>query len=99
MKPPETDRLGARMRRDLTFMRDPQHWPRWPLLPLKLRNGVMQDERFCGLLFDEQRPIVYFGNLFMLPEATGQAWQDVLRGFKRREYASFEELVDDYTVD
>lgn len=80
-----------RMARDLAFMQDPDKWPRYPALPLKLREGDFNDARFCGLLFDQRGPIVYFGNVHCIPDDIGS--------MERREYPTFEALAADYTVD
>jgi hypothetical protein len=96
----ENERLDLeRKRRDLAFMRNPLDWPKWPLLPLKLRDGSGHEVRFCGLLFADEKPVVYFGNVYALPKADGQTWRDVLSEFEFTEYETFEDLVAEYTID
>lgn len=82
----------ARLERDLAFMRDPDRWPRYPRLPLKRREGDsdLSDPHALALLIADGRPIIYFGNVFA---TSGTA------DLERREYASFEALAADYTVD
>jgi hypothetical protein len=92
------DRL-ARLERDLMMMRSCLDWPRWPLLPVKLRDGDFQDPQFCGLLFADGQPIVYLGNLFHLPGANGETWRQVMNAMQRREYPTLHALAADYTVD
>lgn len=81
----------ALLSRDLAFMQTPEHWPRYPRLPLKRRNGVdLGDPHALALLIADGNPIVYFGNLH-----STAATADM----ERRVYTSFQALAADYTVD
>lgn len=52
--------LAERRKQDNEMMAGPDHWPRWPVLPLK---------RYCtdgpefGFLWADSRPRVYIGNV------------------------------------
>ena len=81
----------ALLRRDLDFMQAPEHWPRYPRLPLKRRGGVdLGDPHALALLVADGNPIVYFGNLHSTAP---------IAEMQRRVYPSFEALAADYTVD
>jgi hypothetical protein len=98
----EGEARAASMARDLKFIQVPLQWPHWPILPLKLRDGHILDKEFAALLFAADIPLIYFANLFDLPTreaAGGKSWGDILGAFTTREYASFEALLADYTVD
>lgn len=98
----EQEAIAARKARDLAFIRNPEDWPRWPVLPLKLRDGDVFDKNFAALLFASGTPVIYFANLFDLPtgeRGEGKTWANVLSVFELRIYPSFEALVEEYTVD
>lgn len=75
--------------RDIEMMTHPGRWPIWPRLPLKRSGDWGSDDDLMGCLVEERlgepiRPTVYLGVVFgeLDPE-------------RKKEYASFEELLDD----
>ncbi len=80
-----------RRARDLAMIKNPDTWPRWPHLPLKLRNGDSSSPHFCGVMLDnrEHRLTVFISNIFggKLSEA------------EKRQFPSLDALIDEYTVD
>lgn len=94
--------MTERLQRDIAFMQEPGKWPRWPLLPLRLRSGGdMMDEKFCAFQFADGRPVIYFGVIYMIPSGGDHpvTWGQKLSSFKSKEYASFEDLAAEYMVD
>lgn len=87
------------IQRDVEMMQSPREWSRWPFLPLTRIAGQLGDRDYCGFLFADGRPVVYTGVIFMISGEKGQTWEDVLRPYERREYASFEVLAAEYRVD
>lgn len=91
---------NQRLARDLAFIKCPSSWPRWPLLPLKSRKLPMSDPNALAFMLPETQPRIYFGIIFMLPEMKDdQTMEDWLKSLKRRDFASFEELLAEYRVD
>ena len=68
----------------LEFMRDPNEWPTWPVLPVK-RRGSMD----VGLMLEGQgnkaAPIVYLTNLFIRD----------FENCEQKKYEDLEGVVDD----
>jgi hypothetical protein len=88
------------LNRDLAMMQSPSDWPRWPLLPLVRRTGSWSDPDNTAFQVADGRPVIYFGNILMLPKAEkGMTMADWLKAFKQREFTSFEELAAEYCVD
>jgi hypothetical protein len=99
------------MAKDRDFMDRGLYWPRYPILPVKLRNGNTSSKYFCGFVFGyvEVKPIVYFGNIFELNSiqhkiqeetSTKQVtWQQILATMESKTYSSLDELVKEYRVD
>jgi hypothetical protein len=82
-------------------MRTPGEWPRWPLLPLTRRSGgTFCDPQYCAFLFSDDRPVIYFAVIYMLPKSDAtKTWDEVLGTIDKKEYPSFEALADEYKVD
>lgn len=85
------------------FLKEPRIWPRWPVLPLKLRNGEFSDPKFCGLMHEAYPTRVYFVNMFMLAdrarELKAKLWSDILDTIEYKEYPSPSALLADYKID
>ena len=90
---------------DLEFIQSPMEWPRWPVLPLVKLN----DARFtCGMLLAGE-PVVYVGiYMFDTPDIADKlraegnehpTWRDVLKGAKRIEYVSYEDVLKEWRID
>jgi hypothetical protein len=79
---------------ELDFLRNPDQWPNWPLLPIK-RYGAPGDPPECALLDSigapEPKVRVVFVNMFQLRELT-HAERQALRV---EVYDSAEALLDD----
>jgi hypothetical protein len=94
--------------RDRKMMHNPVDWPRWPILPLKPRDGMYQGIE-CGFLLNEAKPTVYLGYIYALDaiykqvvEETGDkhvTWDKIVAKLNKREFASWDDLLDVYTVD
>jgi hypothetical protein len=84
---------------ELSFIRNPAEWPRWPALPVVLRERT-PDGLLCGLVIAGQGPVVIVrANLFEIAERPGETWQEKLKGFDRWTYDSFEELIQKWRID
>lgn len=80
---------------DLKMMKEPQHWPYWPTLPVKryLKNYNMQ----CGFMYAHDKPIVYLHNI-RDPEINGKKLY--LNELKQEKYDTYESLLaDGWVVD
>ena len=77
--------------KDLAFARNPDNWPRWPLLPLKRINMQFKDDDF-GYLFHpsrgEPKPVVRVGCIFMANTSDPEL-----------AYESLEKLFEEWRVD
>lgn len=71
----------------LKFMRDPNEWPRWPLLPMK-RRGARGQFPDCGFLVTGQGPVIHRAAIYQVE--VGTRWDS----FSREMYESFERLYD-----
>ena len=76
---------------DLEMMKQPDYWPRWPLLPVKRR--VKHSSPDTGLLFANGKPIIYTVNMFQLDDLPGKTWGEKLANGEKIEFTSFEEMV------
>jgi hypothetical protein len=77
-----------RLERDRKMVASPDRWPRWPFLPMKLRNGEwFTNAQGTGWLHDDDpiQPVIHFS---LLGEDGG-----------KREFATMEDLLAVYTVD
>ena len=82
---------------DLHFIKRPNHWPRWPVLPVVFRDSK---DLQTGLVFADKKPVVYLEcNLFALNAVPGKTWDAKLKQFKTKEYPSFNELLDEWRID
>lgn len=46
---------------DVEFMKDPDKWPYWPVLPLK---RYVNNNLECGLIFASGEPKIFLTNVF-----------------------------------
>lgn len=88
---------------ELAFIKDPDKWPQWPLLPMKNRNRGWGDPLHTGLLLDwgkldktDIRPTVVIANLFMfdphsVPGLLGET-ECTQPPYTVEEYKSFEDM-------
>lgn len=83
-------RDADRIERDvnLEFMRDPDKWPLWPILPLKRRSNIAGIPPETGFMAGGWPGIVYRGNLHEVK--TGMNLND---HFSRSEFLSLEAVV------
>ena len=83
------------------FIKHSDEWPKWPTLPMKLRNGNVHDKNFCGFIFDDGQAIIYLANLFHLADTVkGPAtWKEVLSTLPSKKYDNFDELLKEYRID
>jgi hypothetical protein len=109
----EAELLAERIERDRQMIRNPGDWPRWPVLPLKLRTGDAHDPQWCGFLlnydFTKVKPTIYFGNIFCLARVACKVrkathedqvmWSQVTETMDSREFADIDALLALYTID
>jgi hypothetical protein len=77
------------MMRTHEMVDNPQHWPKWPVLPLKRRKGDLGHGDYLGFLVDTgPSPIyqVYIGCMFLPPT-------------NMEIYTTLDELLDVWEVD
>jgi hypothetical protein len=73
----------------IRFMEDIDHWPKWPVLPVKRRT---KNDTEIGILWAEKKPIIYLVNMYNIPPDLTKAPQI--------SYESFQALVfDGWVVD
>ena len=77
----------------LDFLKDPDRWPLWPLLPIKRSRPKQGPE--CALMFASGKPEVIFGDLYALDSRPGESYSEKFAGLQRKEYPTFEAMVAD----
>lgn len=79
---------------DLTLMKDPTLWARWPILPVKKipDNGEMPE---FGFLLATGKPIVYIKNMYDLQDMGITTVKDVMEKVEGKEYPNFKGIIDD----
>jgi hypothetical protein len=84
--------LEERAKQDREMMSSPDHWPRWPVLPLKrVRDGQME----CAFLWADSRPRVYLSDVISFSNNRRS-----LSEVEHKDYATLRELIEDgWTVD
>lgn len=89
---------------DLWFLKHPMEWPRWPMLPLKRRNGAkFSDDFYCGLFvhgLGNGGFRVYKLNMFHLPNSPLiKTWDDAVKHIKFEHYETPEALIAEWKID
>lgn len=87
----QIEREAALRAKERMFVVTPDEWPRWPILPLVMRNS--SDPNDVGFLFAGEESRVYVGNIYGLNAETD------LSTYKRIDYASFDDLLEIWRVD
>jgi len=77
---------------DVAMMKNPDAWPCWPVLPVKLYSKPDNFPK-CGFLFADGKPAIYMTNLYALDDRPGTTYKEKLEGVERVEFSSFEEMV------
>jgi len=79
--------------RDVSMIKDPNMWPRWPALPMKKLLGRQIK---CGYIIDDgKKPDIIIGSIFDIPRDP-----ILLKALPREEYDSAEEVsADGWRVD
>lgn len=97
-----------RIRRDREFLDHSLRWPRWPVLPMKLRNGDATSPQFCGFVYGhvDVEPVIYFGNIFGFSKVVDKLKKELGKGnityselLTVFPYDSLDDLVQEYRVD
>jgi hypothetical protein len=86
--------------RDADFVRAPDEWPVWPLLPVKRRSKSPLDvDHFTGFLLAERAPPykVYLGSIYAIRGA--KTWAEATTGMLAEEFASLDQLIKEWKVD
>lgn len=78
---------------DEQFISDPNHWPRWPLLPLISKDG----KQTPGLLFADNTPTVFVG-VYLWQLKAGNL-SDQLKDCERKTYPNFQHLLGEWRID
>jgi hypothetical protein len=82
---------------DAAFMRDPDNWPRWPVLPVVERH-TSGGTRRVGLMRESGTPEVYVGvNLNDL--VTGNLADQLAKATEVKSYDTFESCALEWRVD
>lgn len=95
---------------DLDVMDRPLDWPKWPVLPLKLRDFTTETTECHGFLYafhGQPKSTVYIGTLSQTVKVANELaetgrkilWEEVLTHFKKRDFRDMAELASVYTVD
>jgi hypothetical protein len=121
MKNPTTSRRSKtapgressdRLERDRKFILEAGEWPKWPVLPLKRRDGDAAASDRCAFLlngFDRERPVVYLALIYHCDrvatkimdetKAKSVTWEEIVERLPSRQFDSLEALLGYYTVD
>lgn len=95
-------RLAAERRaEELAFIKNPENWPRWPVLPVVARKPAGLLEQRCGLVHASDLTKVYFVNMFALAsrEPKPATWAEAFAGVETKSFPDVEGLLDEYRVD
>ena len=89
-------------REELSLCSDSTEWGMWPVLPLRRRSSLdrsITDLQMTdlGFLFHNQGPVVYLGNIYMIPR--GASGAPVLKRLRREEFSSMDSLLREWKVD
>lgn len=98
---------------DIRFFQKPNNWPRWPMLPLKKRNGKHHEPEFFAVALEQSTPPfeIHTGpSMYRLPELSDElkkegvahpTWRQVFdkAGARKIEYATLEELFQIWEID
>lgn len=96
----KNNQAQSRLVLDRKFVSDPEEWPRWPLLPVKRRDGdQFHQHGYCGFMFADGRPRVYLGYMYELGAGYPKTWGEALSKYKAVEYADVDALLSVWTVD
>ncbi len=76
------------MESEIKMMRNPNVWPRWPVLPVVNRNEPGWPE--CGIMINECKPIVYLIGMF---ELKAGVLSESLKDVKKAEFQTYEALI------
>jgi hypothetical protein len=82
---------------DVAFMRDPDRWPNWPVLPVVERSG----NRRPGIMTEQaigSKPRVWVGAI-MWKLKKGDLVEQLEQMAEFKEYESFEALALEWRVD
>ena len=83
--------------KDLAFLRNPDNWPNWPMLPVvKRHRGTAPFD--CGLFIHGLGCKVYNLNMFDLPKGV-DTWQAAVQDVEYVEYSCPDDLISDWRVD
>lgn len=91
--------LDKWQQRDLEGIRNPDSWPRWPILPLIRVKGGPKNGDDVGILLYRQGPVVYLTNMIDLDTLPGTTYGEKLKDVRTVKYESFEALVQEWRVD
>ncbi len=79
---------------DLSMMKNPGKWSRYPILPIKRVNKSGGMPEF-GLLLPIKNPVVYLVNMWDLGDLGIKTVADIMSKVKSISYDSFEAILDD----
>lgn len=103
---------AARLKKDRDFLCSPGKWPKYPVLPMKRRDGGFHRPEATGFVMSDVatgEPIVYFGNIWGLDgiaeaikQETGRktaTWGEITAKLPHRLFADIDAILAIYTVD
>lgn len=86
------------MNQDIEFLKNSMQWPRWPMCPVRRRDGDSTNQFCTGVVLSfAGPPRVYKLNVFNLPKV--DTWAEALEGVEFKEYPTLEDLVVEWSVD
>lgn len=82
----------ALRKKERAFIDTPDEWPRWPVLPVVMRQSNDPDD--VGFVLAGSGPVVFFGNIYDIPKN-----RPLPATTKKVDYPDFESLLDVWRVD
>lgn len=90
------EQVAADVAEDLDHLRDQDHWPNWPILPVKRRNGFDFADRASFGVVVADRLTVFLVGMYEIP--AGNLFE-TLRNVEKIDYPSLEALAAEWRVD
>lgn len=79
--------------REITMMKTPDHWPRWPILPVK-RSGHILEPFGCGIMVASADCALHIYDIDMFLLQSGPLGPQ-LDAVEHKEYQDYDAILDD----